>query len=57
MMETNNYQMAIDMLRCHLGLTEEEARQQLGIDQPLPERQNPSYPNSFTSENHCRATN
>lgn len=31
MVENTNYQMAIDMLRCHLGLTEEEAKVQLGI--------------------------
>ncbi|SJN54481.1 hypothetical protein RND59_12265 [Vibrio ruber] len=37
MSEANNYQMAIDLLRCHLGLSEEEAKQQLGIDQPVYE--------------------
>ncbi|WP_157631152.1 hypothetical protein [Vibrio pacinii] len=31
MVETNDYQMAIDLLRCHLGISEEEAKQQLGI--------------------------
>lgn len=31
MVETNNYQMAIDLLCCHLGITEDEAKQQLGI--------------------------
>ncbi|WP_175443172.1 hypothetical protein [Vibrio sonorensis] len=31
MAEANNYQMAIDLLCCHLGITEEEAKQQLGI--------------------------
>ncbi len=31
MVETNNYQMAIDLLRCHLGISEDEAKQQLGI--------------------------
>jgi hypothetical protein len=31
MVETNNYQMAIDLLCCHLGISEEEAKQQLGI--------------------------
>ncbi|UUM29643.1 hypothetical protein [Vibrio japonicus] len=31
MVETSNYQMAIDLLRCHLGLSEEEAMKQLGI--------------------------
>ncbi len=31
MVETSNYQMAIDLLRCHLGLTEEEAKKQLGL--------------------------
>ncbi|QMV14815.1 hypothetical protein [Vibrio spartinae] len=38
MSEANNYQMAIDLLRCHLGLSEEEAKQQLGIDQPIYEQ-------------------
>ncbi|MDW6093216.1 hypothetical protein [Vibrio rhizosphaerae] len=38
MSEANNYQMAIDLLRCHLGLSEEEAKQQLGIDQPVYEQ-------------------
>ncbi|EML0296807.1 hypothetical protein V9636_000797 [Vibrio parahaemolyticus] len=31
MVETNDYQMAIDLLRCHLGISEDEAKQQLGI--------------------------
>lgn len=31
MAEINSYQMAIDLLCCHLGLTVEEAKQQLGI--------------------------
>ena len=31
MVNTNDYQMAIDMLRCHLGLSEDEAKQQLGL--------------------------
>ncbi|EEX36956.1 hypothetical protein P0F15_000107 [Vibrio metschnikovii] len=31
MAEVNSYQMAIDLLCCHLGLTVEEAKQQLGI--------------------------
>ncbi|GLT19314.1 hypothetical protein GCM10007938_30960 [Vibrio zhanjiangensis] len=31
MAETHNYQMAIDLLCCHLGISEEEAKQQLGI--------------------------
>lgn len=31
MAETTNFQMAIDLLCCHLGITEEEAKQQLGI--------------------------
>ncbi|WP_169773935.1 hypothetical protein [Vibrio nereis] len=31
MVETSNYQMAIDLLCCHLGLSEEEAMKQLGI--------------------------
>lgn len=33
MAEAQNYKMAIDLLRCHLGLTEEEAKMQLGIGQ------------------------
>ncbi len=31
MIETNDYQMAIDLLCCHLGISEDEAKQQLGI--------------------------
>ncbi|WP_099612576.1 MULTISPECIES: hypothetical protein [Vibrio] len=31
MTEVSRYQMAIDLLRCHLGLSEEEAKQQLGL--------------------------
>ncbi|MFA0438523.1 hypothetical protein BCU66_002300 [Vibrio sp. 10N.286.49.B1] len=31
MVENNNFQMAIDLLCCHLGITEDEARDQLGI--------------------------
>ncbi|WP_375753479.1 hypothetical protein [Vibrio sp. HN007] len=27
----SNYQMAIDLLCCHLGITEDEAKVQLGI--------------------------
>ncbi|CAM2832009.1 MULTISPECIES: hypothetical protein [Vibrio] len=33
MAEAQSYKMAIDLLRCHLGLTEEEAKLQLGIGQ------------------------
>lgn len=32
MAEAHSYQMAIDLLCCHLGLTEEEAKQELGIN-------------------------
>lgn len=31
MVEANNYQMAIDLLCCHLGISEEEAKQQLAF--------------------------
>lgn len=31
MAEANEHQMAIDLLCCHLGLSQEEAKQQLGI--------------------------
>jgi len=31
MAENGNFQMAIDMLCCHLGLSEDEAKEQLGI--------------------------
>ncbi len=31
MNDNGNFQMAIDMLCCHLGLTEDEAREQLGL--------------------------
>ncbi len=40
MEENREYQMAIDLLRCHLGLSEEEARAQLGLDMNAP---SPSY--------------
>ncbi|MGF1739840.1 hypothetical protein L4C34_01940 [Vibrio profundum] len=29
--DTSSYQMAIDLLCCHLGLSEDEARRELGI--------------------------
>lgn len=32
MAEAHSYQMAIDLLCCHLGLTEEEAKKELGIN-------------------------
>ncbi|WED27737.1 hypothetical protein L3V77_05730 [Vibrio sp. DW001] len=31
MVENTNFQMAIDLLCCHLGITEKEAKEQLGI--------------------------
>lgn len=31
MVENTNFQMAIDLLCCHLGITEDEAKEQLGI--------------------------
>jgi len=31
MAEGSNFQMAIDLLCCHLGISEEEARKQIGI--------------------------
>lgn len=31
MVENTNFQMAIDLLCCHLGISEEEAKEQLGI--------------------------
>lgn len=30
-MAETNYQMAIDLLRCHLGISEKEARAELGL--------------------------
>ncbi len=33
MADKENYQMAIDMLWCHLGLSEEEAKEHLGISE------------------------
>ncbi len=38
MAEGSNFQMAIDLLCCHLGISEEEARKQIGI-QPQPDIQ------------------
>jgi hypothetical protein len=34
MVENNNFQMAIDLLCCHLGISEDEAREQLGMSSP-----------------------
>jgi hypothetical protein len=31
MVEKGNYQMAVDLLCCHLGISEDEAKQQLAI--------------------------
>ncbi|MGL6171711.1 MAG: hypothetical protein ACRC1S_07475 [Vibrio sp.] len=31
MVEANSYQMAIDLLCCHLGIDEQQARIQLGL--------------------------
>ncbi|WP_413110432.1 hypothetical protein [Thaumasiovibrio sp. DFM-14] len=31
MADKENYQVAIDILRCHLGMSEEEAHEELGI--------------------------
>ncbi|MFC3024720.1 hypothetical protein ACFODT_12890 [Vibrio zhugei] len=30
-----NYQMAIDLLCCHLGISEKEARTELGLQEPV----------------------
>ncbi|AMG04188.1 MULTISPECIES: hypothetical protein [Vibrio] len=32
MAEAHSYQMAIDLLCCHLGISEQEARAQLGLE-------------------------
>ncbi|GAL05301.1 hypothetical protein ACFFLZ_22555 [Photobacterium aphoticum] len=32
MADHENYQVAIDILRCHLGMSAEEARKELGLD-------------------------
>ncbi|ASK56869.1 hypothetical protein DLR60_06855 [Vibrio tarriae] len=32
MAEAHSYQMAIDLLCCHLGISEQEARTQLGLE-------------------------
>ncbi|WP_179946516.1 hypothetical protein [Photobacterium leiognathi] len=34
MASKESYQVAIDILRCHLGMSLEEAHKELGIDQP-----------------------
>ncbi|WP_202602016.1 hypothetical protein [Photobacterium halotolerans] len=36
MADQENYQVAIDILRCHLGMTAEEACAELGIDPAAP---------------------
>ncbi len=33
MASKENYQVAVDILRCHLGMSLEEAHKELGIDQ------------------------
>ncbi|MGF1690125.1 hypothetical protein [Photobacterium kagoshimensis] len=33
MADQENYQVAIDILRCHLGMTADEAHKELGLDQ------------------------
>ncbi|KLV04826.1 dethiobiotin synthetase [Photobacterium aquae] len=33
MADHENYRVAIDILRCHLGMSAEEARKELGLDQ------------------------
>ncbi|XAW88744.1 hypothetical protein ABDK09_17180 [Vibrio sp. CDRSL-10 TSBA] len=40
MAEAHSYQMAIDLLCCHLGLTEEEAKKELGINTDSATQQN-----------------
>ena len=37
--EKENHQVAIDILRCHLGLSEEEARTQLGLKSAVQSQQ------------------
>lgn len=34
MASKENYQVAIDILRCHLGMSLEEAHKELGLEQP-----------------------
>jgi hypothetical protein len=34
MVSEDNYKVAIDILRCHLGMSVEEAHKELGINQP-----------------------
>jgi hypothetical protein len=36
MADSSQYQMAIDLLRCHLGLSEDEAKEQLGLSEDHP---------------------
>ncbi|KJG24739.1 dethiobiotin synthetase [Photobacterium iliopiscarium] len=33
MVNNESYQVAIDILRCHLGMSMDEARKELGLDQ------------------------
>ncbi|MDR9828144.1 hypothetical protein RCJ22_21360 [Vibrio sp. FNV 38] len=35
----NEYQMAIDLLCCHTGVSETEAKKQLGLSQPNDDKQ------------------
>ncbi|MFH0256504.1 hypothetical protein ACGRL8_05515 [Vibrio rumoiensis] len=38
MADKENYQMAIDLLSCHLGLSEEEAKERLGLAEKKSEQ-------------------
>ncbi|GAD89235.1 hypothetical protein VHA01S_018_00240 [Vibrio halioticoli NBRC 102217] len=32
MMDSSNHEMAVDMLRCHLGMSKQEALEELGLE-------------------------
>ncbi|MEI8632875.1 hypothetical protein P4S72_14590 [Vibrio sp. PP-XX7] len=49
MSESNNYLMAIDILRCHLGLTEEEGEKELGLNQSLEAQQQSKISATFSA--------
>lgn len=54
MVNNESYQVAIDILRCHLGMSMDEARKELGLDQtanPTPTTETPEILIGLNSPN------
>ncbi|WP_164520826.1 hypothetical protein [Vibrio aphrogenes] len=49
MADKENYQMAIDLLSYHLGLSEEEAKERLGLKEKQAEASNKLIPETTTN--------